>query len=163
LPAGRRVLLPPRCPPRLLPSLPLEVCPDQAKTARAGATSPAKPARPPWGRHRSRGSGGMLAGRGRGGGGGGGPRGGGPGAWGGGGPGAVGAIEAGPPVAFGTLLRRYRVAAGWTQEELAARAGLSERNLGDLERGVGHTPRKDTVALLAGALDLAPGDRAAFA
>jgi transcriptional regulator with XRE-family HTH domain/tetratricopeptide (TPR) repeat protein len=65
-------------------------------------------------------------------------------------------------VAFGTLLRRYRVAAGLTQEELAARAGISQRNLGDLERGVGHSPRKDTIALLAGALALSPQERAAL-
>ena len=36
-------------------------------------------------------------------------------------------------VAFGTLLRRARIAAGLTQEELAERAGISRRSLGDLE------------------------------
>ena len=66
-------------------------------------------------------------------------------------------------VAFGTLLRRYRIAAGLTQEELAERAGLSGRTIGDMERGVGHTPRKDTVALLAEALALSPQDRVVFA
>ena len=55
---------------------------------------------------------------------------------------------------FGTLLRRCRVAAGLTQEELAERATISLRNLGNLERGVGLRPRKDTVALLCAALAL---------
>ena len=36
---------------------------------------------------------------------------------------------------FGDLLRRYRTAAGLTQEELAERAGLSTRGISDLERG----------------------------
>ena len=36
---------------------------------------------------------------------------------------------------FGDLLRGYRLAAGLTQEELAAQAGLSARGLSDLERG----------------------------
>src|SRR5947208_15704594 len=66
-------------------------------------------------------------------------------------------------VAFGTLLRRARLAAGLTQEELAERAGLSRRSLGDMERGVVHTPRKDTVTLLTAALALDPQDRAALA
>jgi tetratricopeptide (TPR) repeat protein/transcriptional regulator with XRE-family HTH domain len=72
-------------------------------------------------------------------------------------------MEAVQCVAFGTLLRRYRIAAGLTQEELAERAGLSGRTIGDMERGVVHAPRKDTVALLAAALALDPQNRAAFA
>ncbi|HWE64277.1 MAG TPA: AAA family ATPase [Chloroflexota bacterium] len=67
------------------------------------------------------------------------------------------------PLAFGILLRRHRLAAGLTQEELAERAQVSRRSIGDLERGVGHRPRKDTVALLAAALTLAPPDQSAFA
>ena len=35
---------------------------------------------------------------------------------------------------FGNLLRRYRVAAGLTQEELAERAGVSTRGISDLEQ-----------------------------
>jgi tetratricopeptide (TPR) repeat protein/transcriptional regulator with XRE-family HTH domain len=72
-------------------------------------------------------------------------------------------METPQAVAFGTLLRRHRVAAGLTQEELAERAGISRRSIGDMERGVVHTPRKDTVALLAAALSLTPPDRVAFA
>lgn len=65
--------------------------------------------------------------------------------------------------AFGVLLRRHRRAVDLTQEKLAERAGLSKRSLSDMERGVPHTPRQETVALLATALDLPPSERAAFA
>ncbi len=63
---------------------------------------------------------------------------------------------------FGDLLRRHRLAAGLTQEELAEQAGLSRRGIADLERGVRQSPRKETVALLAEALELSEDDRAAF-
>jgi tetratricopeptide (TPR) repeat protein/transcriptional regulator with XRE-family HTH domain len=66
------------------------------------------------------------------------------------------------PLAFGTLLRRHRIAAGLTQEELAERARISRRSIGDLERGVAHRPHKDTVALLAEALSLSPQDWSGF-
>src|SRR5215204_499749 len=49
---------------------------------------------------------------------------------------------------FGGLLRRYRVAAGLTQEQLAERAGVSTRGISDLERGAHGLPRKDTLQLL---------------
>lgn len=65
-------------------------------------------------------------------------------------------------VTFATLLRHWRKAAGLTQEELAERAGLSARGINDLERGARRMPRKDTVALLADALELAGDDRAEF-
>lgn len=61
---------------------------------------------------------------------------------------------------FGPLLRRYRSAAGLTQEELAARTGLSVRAISDLERGLRRTPRHETVTLLAEALSLPPRKRA---
>src|SRR5215217_6957374 len=61
---------------------------------------------------------------------------------------------------FGGLLRRYRVAAGLTQEALAERAGVSTRGVSDLERGAHGLPRKDTLQLLLDALDLSPTDRA---
>jgi class 3 adenylate cyclase len=67
------------------------------------------------------------------------------------------------PASFGDLLRHARQAAGLTQAELAERAGLSVRGINDLERGVRQTPRKDTVVLLARALDLTEAERAAFA
>jgi predicted ATPase/DNA-binding XRE family transcriptional regulator len=55
---------------------------------------------------------------------------------------------------FGTLLRRYRTAAGFTQEALAARAQISARTIADLERGINRIPRHDTFELLMSALDL---------
>jgi len=55
---------------------------------------------------------------------------------------------------FGTLLKRYRQGAGLSQEALAARADLSARAISDLERGVNHSPRSDTLELLMGALSL---------
>jgi predicted ATPase/DNA-binding XRE family transcriptional regulator len=61
---------------------------------------------------------------------------------------------------FGPLLRRYREAAGLTQEELAARASVSARGISDLERGRRQTPRIETVRLLAEALALPPRRRA---
>ena len=63
---------------------------------------------------------------------------------------------------FGDLLRRQRRAAGLTQEELAGRAGVSPRTIGDIERGIGRSYRRDTVHLLADALCLAPAERDAF-
>jgi transcriptional regulator with XRE-family HTH domain len=39
------------------------------------------------------------------------------------------------PLGFGALLRRYRLAAGLSQEELAERAGLSVQGLSALENG----------------------------
>jgi transcriptional regulator with XRE-family HTH domain len=67
-----------------------------------------------------------------------------------------------PPHSFGELLRTYRMAAGLTQEALAARAGMSARGISDLERGARRTPYKGTVELLATALHLAPHERSAF-
>ncbi len=60
---------------------------------------------------------------------------------------------------FATVLRRYRKAAGLTQEELAERSRLSVRGITDLERGARLSPRKETVQLLADALQLAAVDR----
>jgi predicted ATPase/transcriptional regulator with XRE-family HTH domain len=60
---------------------------------------------------------------------------------------------------FGELLRRYRTAAGLTQEQLAEGAGLSVRGLSDLERGLHASPHPDTVSRLARALGLNQVDR----
>ncbi|MEN3358002.1 MAG: hypothetical protein V7637_1984 [Mycobacteriales bacterium] len=65
---------------------------------------------------------------------------------------------AGAAGGFGAELRRLRVAARLTQVELADRAGLSARSLGDIERGRVRSPRPETVRLLAGALGLAGTD-----
>ncbi|HZS88498.1 MAG TPA: helix-turn-helix domain-containing protein [Chloroflexota bacterium] len=63
---------------------------------------------------------------------------------------------------FGELLRRHRLAAGLTQEALAERARLGVRAISDLERGLHRNPQRDTLHLLAEALQLSPRDRAAF-
>ncbi|HWE63734.1 MAG TPA: AAA family ATPase, partial [Chloroflexota bacterium] len=60
---------------------------------------------------------------------------------------------------FGAVLRHYRLAAGLTQEALAAEAGLSIRGLSDLERCVNRAPRRETLRLLADALRLSPQER----
>jgi transcriptional regulator with XRE-family HTH domain len=61
-------------------------------------------------------------------------------------------VDSAHPTAFGTLLRHHRVVVGLTQEELAERAGVSPRSIGDIERGVSRAPQRNTVALLATAL-----------
>ncbi|HLJ68138.1 MAG TPA: tetratricopeptide repeat protein [Chloroflexota bacterium] len=63
---------------------------------------------------------------------------------------------------LGDLIRRYRLAAGFTQEELAERAALSLRAVGDLERGVHRAPRRETIELLAQALGLSAEERGAI-
>jgi predicted ATPase/transcriptional regulator with XRE-family HTH domain len=63
------------------------------------------------------------------------------------------------PETFGTLLRRYRLAAGLTQEELASRASMSARGISDLERGARTRPQRETIRLLAIALGLDEASR----
>ena len=62
--------------------------------------------------------------------------------------------SANEPPGFGALLRRYRLAAGLSQEALAEDAGLSARAIAALESGERVTPHHDTVRLLARALQL---------
>ncbi len=63
---------------------------------------------------------------------------------------------------FATLLRRFRLSAQLTQEELAEQAGMSARGISDLERGVRTNPHPTTVRRLAESLGLSPADRDAF-
>src|SRR5438128_10800616 len=67
-----------------------------------------------------------------------------------------------PALTFGELLKRYRVAASLTQEALAERARVSPRTISDLERGVTSWPYRDTVGLLAAALELTADERASL-
>jgi predicted ATPase/transcriptional regulator with XRE-family HTH domain len=60
---------------------------------------------------------------------------------------------------FGALLREYRLAAGFSQEFLAEKAGISAESVGALERGVRRAPWDETIELLAEALELAPAQR----
>jgi transcriptional regulator with XRE-family HTH domain len=63
------------------------------------------------------------------------------------------------PASFGVLLRTRRHRACLSQEQLAARAELSERTVRNLEAGRVRSPRTDTVRLLAGALQLSEPER----
>jgi len=63
---------------------------------------------------------------------------------------------------FGTLLRRYRLAAGLSQEALAERARMSTEGVSALERGYRRTPQRETLALLVRALALDDEQRAEF-
>src|SRR5579859_4149348 len=64
------------------------------------------------------------------------------------------------PGPFGVLLQRYRLAAGFSQVEIAARSGLSRRGIADLERGARRAPHPATARRLAEALGLNDDDRA---
>ena len=57
------------------------------------------------------------------------------------------------------MLKRYRLAAELTQEDLAARAGLSVRGISNLERGIRAGPQEETLRRLVDAMQLAPDDR----
>ncbi|WP_197288095.1 tetratricopeptide repeat protein [Nocardia sp. NRRL S-836] len=64
---------------------------------------------------------------------------------------------------FGDFLRFYRSRVPLTQEELAARTGLSMRAISDMERGRTLTPQPRTVQLLVGGLGLGGDEAAEFA
>src|SRR4051794_17636286 len=72
-------------------------------------------------------------------------------------------MTASSALSFGELLRRHRRAAGLSQEELAARAGVGVRTISDLERGVAGRPYRGTRAQLVEALGLDDAAHAALA
>lgn len=57
---------------------------------------------------------------------------------------------------FGENLKRQRKIAGMSQDEVAFRASVHRTEISQLERGLRHA-RVDTVAKLAGALEIEPG------
>jgi predicted ATPase/transcriptional regulator with XRE-family HTH domain len=63
---------------------------------------------------------------------------------------------------FGELVRQYRRALGLTQEALAERAGVSPRGVRALEAGERRAPQRETVRLLADALELGEDERLEF-
>jgi transcriptional regulator with XRE-family HTH domain len=71
-------------------------------------------------------------------------------------------VDAAGVVSLGGLVRAHRGRLGLTQEQLAERAGLSERTLRNLERGRIRRPYPDTVRRLADALELAGRPRGQF-
>jgi predicted ATPase/DNA-binding XRE family transcriptional regulator len=66
------------------------------------------------------------------------------------------------PREFATLVRTLRTASGLTQAELAERAGISERTVSDLERGLRATVYPATARQLAAALRVGDEDLAVF-
>src|ERR1700722_3751615 len=64
---------------------------------------------------------------------------------------------------FSTLLRRFRVQAGLSQEMLAERAGVSVKTVAALETGTRRSPYQGTVTRLADALRLPRKTRATLA
>jgi predicted ATPase len=63
---------------------------------------------------------------------------------------------------FGTLLRRLRIAANLSQEGLAEKARMSAAAIGAYERGLRSVPHRDSVDLLAQALELTGETRREF-
>jgi predicted ATPase/transcriptional regulator with XRE-family HTH domain len=70
---------------------------------------------------------------------------------------------AGEQERYGERLRHYREAAGYSQEELAERAGLSANAISALERGERKRPYPDTLRRLADALGLSDAQRSELA
>jgi len=62
--------------------------------------------------------------------------------------------------AFSELLKRHRRAAGYSQEALAERSGLSARAIAALEQGSRRGPYRETVTVLSDALCLSKDERA---
>jgi predicted ATPase len=60
---------------------------------------------------------------------------------------------------FSELLRQQRRAAGYSQEDLAERAGLSAGAIGSLEQGLRRAPHRDTIRSLADALGVSESER----
>jgi predicted ATPase/DNA-binding XRE family transcriptional regulator len=67
--------------------------------------------------------------------------------------------EADSRSSFGGLLRRYRMKAGFSQEELAIRANVSLAAVSALERGTRRAPQRQTLTLLLDGLGVAPAER----
>lgn len=59
---------------------------------------------------------------------------------------------------FAAVVRRYRLAAGLTQEQLAERASLSLRTVGDIERGRSRRPYSQSAQLLGAAFGLSDSE-----
>jgi transcriptional regulator with XRE-family HTH domain len=59
---------------------------------------------------------------------------------------------------IGELVRNLRERHGWTQERLAREAGITITCLSNLERGATREPNIETVAGLASAFGLEPGE-----
>ncbi|MGI9252234.1 MAG: helix-turn-helix domain-containing protein, partial [Thermomicrobiales bacterium] len=63
---------------------------------------------------------------------------------------------------FAALLRRFRIDAGLTQEQLAERSDLSASTISELERGIRLAPQGASARMLADALNLTGVERKGF-
>jgi predicted ATPase/DNA-binding XRE family transcriptional regulator len=66
------------------------------------------------------------------------------------------------PAPLAALIRRRRVSARLTQEELAEKAGISVRTISDIERGLRRSVYRDTAERLAEALDVGGAEKDDF-
>ena len=67
-----------------------------------------------------------------------------------------------PAASFGDLLKKHRVAVGVYAGILAGLARVSANAISSLERGARRAPHRETVSLLASALNLSEDDRREF-
>jgi transcriptional regulator with XRE-family HTH domain len=61
------------------------------------------------------------------------------------------------PGSLGAIVRAERQQRGWSQEELAARAGLDQHDVSRVETGKSRLPQEKTMSALAQALDIPLG------
>lgn len=70
-------------------------------------------------------------------------------------------MPADPTVLFGKRLATLRRARGWTQEDLAAESGISQRYISDVERGLRNIALRN-ICRLAEALEVPPAKLVSF-
>lgn len=68
-------------------------------------------------------------------------------------------MQASDPAGLSTLLRRFRIAAGLSQEDLAKNSDVLVRTISDLERGRYASPETETIHRLADGLSLSDAER----
>ncbi len=71
-------------------------------------------------------------------------------------------MSQGASLQLASLVRRFRLIAGLSQEELAERSGVSVRTISDIERGLRSTPQTETIRMLADGMGLDDAQRASL-
>jgi transcriptional regulator with XRE-family HTH domain len=66
-------------------------------------------------------------------------------------------VEPRSPLVLGSKLAQLRRAAGYSQTQLSARAGVAKNTISDIERGAKGNPELDTLKALAEALGVSVG------